>query len=296
MAIESPSTQSFAHELSDGAHPASLHPSYLGVFLTFARNSLVRDMTFRSNFIIECITSLAWMGINLGYYMLVFRFAPSIGRNTGWGEYQFLVFLATTMFINSLVQAFFMPNAEEFSELIRTGRLDFALLKPIDTQFLISLNRIGWSSLSNFLFAIGLMTYSLAHFDQLPGLAQVVLYPVYIGCGVAILYSLMISLAATSVWLGRNETLYDFWFYITNFSRYPMEIYEGRIGSPLRWFFTFIVPVLVVVNIPARLLALPLEAQMWPLSLFALLAAVASLWVSRQIFRRALLSYRSASS
>ena len=49
------------------------------------------------------------------------------------------MFLATTLFINSLVQAFFMPNAEEFSELIRTGELDFALLKPIDTQFLISL-------------------------------------------------------------------------------------------------------------------------------------------------------------
>ena len=49
-------------------------------------------------------------------------------------------------------------------------------------------------------------------------------------CGVAIYYSLMIALAATSVWLGRNQTLFDFWFYITNFSRYPMEIYRGRVG------------------------------------------------------------------
>ncbi len=55
---------------------------------------------------------------------------------------------------------------------------------------------------------------------------QIVLYPLYVACGVAILYSLMIALAATSVWLGRNQTLYDFWFYITNFSRYPMEIYQ----------------------------------------------------------------------
>ena len=49
------------------------------------------------------------------------------------------------------------------------------------------------------------------------------LYLFYILCGVAILYSLMISLASTSIWLGRNESLYDFWFYITNFSRYPMR-------------------------------------------------------------------------
>ena len=119
---------------------------------------------------------------------------------------------------------------------------------------------------------------------------------VYVVGGIGILYSLTIVLAAASVWLGRNSSIYDFWFYITTFSRYPMEIYEGTVGSPLRWFFTFIIPVLVVVNVPAQLMAKPLEAQSWPLAAFGLLAAAASLWASRWIFRRAMLSYRSASS
>jgi ABC-2 type transport system permease protein len=278
-----------------GAAPR-VHPSYLGVFLTFARNSLVRDMTFRANFIIESVSSLSWMAMNLGYYLLIFQFTTSIGRNTGWGKYEFFVFLATTLFINSIVQAFFMPNCEEFSELIRTGGLDFALLKPIDTQFLVSLQKIDWSSLSNLLFAAGLLSYSLAHLPAWPTPVQFVLYPLYLACGVAILYSLMITLAATSVWLGRNQTLYDFWFYITNFSRYPMEIYRGTVGGPLRWFFTFIIPVLIVINVPAQLMAKPLAAQSWPLALFGLFAAGGSLCVSRQVFRRAMISYRSASS
>jgi ABC-2 type transport system permease protein len=259
----------------------------------FARNSLVRNMMFRGNFIIECVTSLSWMAMNLAFYMLVFSYAESLG---GWTKYQFLVFLSTTLFVNSLVQAFFMPNAEEFSELIRTGNLDFALLKPIDTQFLISLNKVDWSALSNFFFGGALLIYSLARLEQQPGLIQVVLYPLYVVCGVAIFYSLMIALAATSVWLGRNQALYEFWFYITNFSRYPMEIYRGTIGSPLRTFFTFVVPLLVVVNVPARLMAKPLEAQSWPLAIFALAAAITSVWASRMVFNRAMLSYRSASS
>ncbi len=275
---------------------AAVHPSYSRVFLTFARNSLVRDMTFRSNFLIECVTSLSWMAMNLGYYLLIFQFTNSIGENTGWGKYQFFVFLATTLFVNSIVQALFMPNCEEFSELIRTGGLDFALLKPIDTQFLVSLNKINWSSFANFLFAGGLLTYAVLRLPSPPGVVQMLLYPLYLACGVAILYSLMISLAATSVWLGRNQTLYDFWFYITNFSRYPMEIYRGTIGSPLQWFFTFIIPVLIVVNVPARLMAKPLAAQSWPLALFGLAAAAASLWGSRRVFTRAMRSYRSASS
>ena len=111
------------------------------------------------------------------------------------------------------------------------------------------------------------------------------------------MYSLMLSLSATSVWLGRNQTLYNFWFYITNFSRYPLEIYSGNpLGVSLQLTFTYMIPVLVVINVPARLLAKPLRPGEGELAAFALLATVVSLLVSRWIFRRSLLSYRSASS
>ncbi|HUY33358.1 MAG TPA: ABC-2 family transporter protein [Pirellulales bacterium] len=272
------------------------HPAYLRVFATFARNSLVRDMTFRANFLIDAVSSLAWMMMNLGFYELIFMNTAQIGAQSGWHKYEFFVFLSTTLFINSIVQAFFMPNCSELSELIRTGNLDFALLKPIDAQFLISLRKIEWSSLANFGFAAGLLSYSLARLEHMPGPAQCLLYPFYVLCGVAMLYSLMITLSSVSIWLGRNQSLYDFWFYITNFSRYPMEIYQGRFGTPLRLAFTFVVPVLIVVNVPARLLAKPLASQSWPLAAFAVFATVASLAVSRWVFQRALASYRSASS
>jgi ABC-2 type transport system permease protein len=267
--------------------------SYLRVFLTFARNSLVRNMMFRANFIIECISSISWMLMNLGFYILLYQYTKAIA---GWGRYQFFVFLATTYFINCLVEAFFMPNAEEFSELVRTGGLDFALLKPIDTQFLISLTKVDWSSFANFALGAGLLGYSIVKLDYLPTIWEALLYPFYIVCGVLILYSLMIALASTSVWLGRNQTLYDFWFYITNFSRYPMEIYTGALGSPLRILFTFFIPVLVVVNVPARLMALPMQPAYWYLALFAIAATAVSLLASRWMFLRSLDAYRSASS
>lgn len=271
-------------------------PSYLRVFLTFLRNSLIRDMSFRSNFIIECISSVAWVLMSLGFYVLIFQHSPMIGEGTGWGKYEFFAFLATTLFVNSLVQAFFMPNADEFSELIRTGALDFALLKPIDTQFLISLHKVSWASLANFFFAMGLLVYSLFQLGYVPTALQFLLYPIYLFFGVLILYSLMIAMAAMSVWMGRNQNLYNFWFYITNFSRYPMEIYNGRFGTPLRRTFTFLIPILIVVNVPAQLLVRPLQQQQWWLVFFGLVATVGSLLASRLVFSRALLSYRSASS
>ena len=249
--------------------------TYWRVFLTFARNSLVRDMTFRGNFLLDAISSLAWVVPNVVLYMQVFRFTDSIGKGTGWEQYQFYVFFATGLIVNALVQAFFMTNIDELTDLIRTGGLDFILLKPADTQFLVSLRRIEWSSLANLLAGLAILAYSLAHLAYMPGLVQVVLYLVYMACGVAIYYSLMITLGASTVWMGRNLTLYDFWFYIITFSRYPMEIYTGPLGLPLQWLFTFIIPVLLVINIPARMLVRPLEAQNWHLAGFAILAAVA---------------------
>jgi ABC-2 type transport system permease protein len=262
-------------------------------------------MTFRSNFVLDCISSLSWLLMNLGFYLIVFYHVKSIGVDTGWGRNEFFVFLATTWLINSIIQAFLMPNAQEFSELIRTGGLDFALLKPIDTQFLISFRRVEWSSLSNFVLGLIILAYALFQLASRTdpvwqwswlGLA---LYLLYIACGVLLMYSLMICLAATSIWLGRNQSLYDFWFYITNFSRYPMEIYQGGWGLPLWFTFTFIVPVLVVVNVPARLLAQPLVPRQnweWGLAVFAILATLVALVGSRWVFNRALRSYSSASS
>lgn len=243
--------------------------------------------------------------MNVGFYLILFQYTDSIGEGSGWDRDKFFLFIATTWFINSLMQAFFMPNAEEFSELIRTGGLDFALLKPIDTQFLISFRKVNWSSFSNFLAGLviaGVALYSLANRDvnpMIPSPLSIVLYLFFVACGTLMMYSLMICLAATSVWLGRNQTLYNFWFYITNFSRYPMEIYKRGWGLPLYGFFTFIVPILLVVNVPARILAKPIDPRTneeWMLLGWALAATLFCLIGSRWVFKQALLSYRSASS
>ena len=284
---------------------AGYRPSYLNVFLTFARNSLVRDMSFRTNFILQCISTISWTVMNIGFYLIVFQYTDSIGKGTGWGRDEFFVFLATTWIINSLVQTFFMPNAQQFSELIRSGNLDFALLKPIDTQFVISFPRVDWAALSNLFMGITLLFYSLYQLTtriESPLVLEwraILMYPSYIACGTVIMYSVMITLASTSVWLGRNQTLYNFWFYITNFSRYPMEIYKVGWGIALWAFFTFLIPVLLVVNIPARIMARPLNtmtSQMWQLACFTILASLLCFLFSRRVFVRALKSYRSASS
>ena len=268
-----------------------MHPSYHKVFLTFARNSLIRDMSFRMNFILQCISSMCWAGMNWGLFKIIYQHTGEIGRGTGWHENEFFIFLGTIWIINSLIQTFFMANAEEFSELIRTGNLDFALLKPIDTQFLISFPRVNWAAVPNGLLGLALIVYYSRQMALDPAKdLQVTIWGIlafagFLLCGAMIMYSVMIVLASTSIWLGRNRHLANFWFYITNFYRYPMEIYQRHgIGWALWGTFTFIVPILVVSNVPARVLAQPSHSpnvwETWEygFAVYALLPPSAVCW------------------
>ena len=127
------------------------------------------------------------------------------------------------------------------------------------------------------------------------GLIRLLLYLLLVACGVAFFYSLMIVLSATSVWFGRNQGLYDFWFYVTIFARYPREIWTGSpTAAVIQDAFTYVVPILLVVTIPARVLVKSIES--WPFVALCVAAAVVGLIGSRIVFQWSLRGYRSASS
>ncbi|MGE5192321.1 MAG: ABC transporter permease [Deltaproteobacteria bacterium] len=268
-------------------------PHYGRVLRTFFRNSIVREMAFRGNFLIEVVTNAFWFGAQLVFFTLIFG---NVREMNGWSRDQFFAFMATGMIINTLIEAFFMPNCANFSELIRTGNLDFALLKPIDTQFLVSFEKLDMGALCHLLFPLALLGYALRNLGWPVGWVEAAMYVGLVGLGIAFFYSLMIVLAATSVWLGRNQGLYEFWFYITIFARYPRDIYAGSMaGNVLRMLFSYVLPILLVITVPAEVVVGKVLHPSW-ITAVSVAAAAGGLFVSRRVFYLALKSYRSASS
>jgi ABC-2 type transport system permease protein len=271
--------------------------NYGRVWMTFARNALVREMTFRGNFLINLVTRAFWFAAQITLFEIIYRNVDAIND---WTRYEYFAFMATGMLINSIVEGFFMPNCANFSELIRTGDLDFVLLKPIDTQFLVSCEKVQLAMVNQIFLSVSLLSYSLYQIGEPISAMQVFAFIAYIFVGVAFFYSLMIALASTSVWLGRNQGLYDFWFYITVFARYPRSIYRGtdpnhiEAGDVLQTAFTYVLPILLVVTVPARVIAKSFDS--WELPVISLLASSIGLVASRFVFMTALKSYRSASS
>ena len=275
------------------ATPAGGRASYARVFASFFRNSLIREMTFRGNLLITIVTRLFYFVAQVALFEIIYRQVVAI---SDWTRPEYFAFLATYMLVNSLVETFFMPNCANFSELIRTGNLDFVLLKPIDPQFLISFEKMELAMLNQAALALALLGYALYRIGEPIDPVRAAVYVVFVAVGVAFFYSLMLILASTSVWFGRNTGLYDFWFYITIFARYPREIYAGSLaGEALQFSFSFLIPILLVVTVPSRVLLAKVLDPSW-LTLVALAAAVLGLIVSRSVFRWSLRAYRSASS
>ena len=181
------------------------------------------------------------------------------------------------------------------SEMIRTGRLDFELLKPLDEQFLLTCQRIDWALVPQVLLGLFLTAYAGLRADFTLGPMRVVIYFLLLVAGVAILYSLLVTLSATSVWTVRSEELYELWFYLLQFGNYPDDVYRTNLaGKCVGMLLTYVFPILLAVNVPARYGARLLNH--WQPVAWLGAGAIISLVVSRRLFQFALRSYQSASS
>jgi ABC-2 type transport system permease protein len=117
------------------------------------------------------------------------------------------------------------------------------------------------------------------------------LYLIALAFGVAIHYSIMLTLAAISFWIVRAQGLVYGYFNFLHIARYPDVIFP----QIFRFIFGWIIPVIIVSNIPARLLIKPL-GQPGALMLHLTIAGLGAFCVSRVFWRFALRRYSSASS
>ncbi len=264
---------------------------YLRLYFAFARFGLLAEMAFRANFLVKLFVEALWLAILVAFYELVFAQTKDVA---GWDRESYLFFVGCHYALGGLIETLFLENCTGFAELVRSGDLDMYLLKPIDEQFLITTRHVDWSTAPNVLQGAALMVYALT---AMPGwtfdVGRLLAFLALFACGVALAYSFLLMLCSASVWLVRNQSLLEMWWLFTTLMRYPREIFQHTWADLIGRFFTFVVPVLLVVSVPAGTMVRALEPRY--IAGMAVAAAVL-LVVSRKVFRRALRSYRSASS
>jgi ABC-2 type transport system permease protein len=168
--------------------------------------------------------------------------------------------------------------------------MDFLLLLPVNTRFLVSLRQVDIPSFANAAFAVCVMTYAAGKLHLHPTAVQFLGFGALCVVGLLVHYSLMFMLASVSFWTVRAQGIVWGYYSLFNIARMPDEAFRGVFKA----VFTFALPVLLVSNVPVRVLVNTLTTP-WPwLALLGLgvIWALISEWFWRFSIRR----YTSAST
>ena len=266
----------------------SLLRRYAQVYAIMFRNSLIREMNFKANFLLWLGVEVLWFLGQIVFIEVIFGYVERIGD---WTKWEVVLLVGTHQIISQIFQAFFYVNLANLPELVRTGRLDFLLLQPIDTQFVVSTKQFGLDNLVNALVGVGFVLAALLKLQIMPTAAQLLLYAIAVAFGVMVHYSVLLCLAAVSFWIIRAQGLIHGYYALFNLGRYPDVIYRGL----FKFVFSWLIPIIVVTNVPTRLLIRAADNP-WMLLLQLGLAALFVTAATRVFWKFALRRYASASS
>jgi ABC-2 type transport system permease protein len=260
---------------------------YLEIYAALWKNSVAREMGFKSNFLLWIVVELLWFALQLTFITVIYRHTDHIGD---WSKWQVMLLMGTSNLIQQLFTAFFLSNCVQISEHVRTGRMDFFLLLPVNTRFLLSLRQVDLGAFVNSAFAVAVMIYAGRQLGLVPTLMQIVGFLLLCVAGLVIHYSLMFLLSSVSFWTVRAQGIVWGYYNLFNIARLPDAAFRGF----FKVFFTFAIPMLLVANVPAKLLVNKLSSASEMLLLLAM--SLLCLAVSEVGWRFSARRYTSASS
>ncbi len=259
---------------------------YLKVYTKFLHTSLASELEYKTNILIDLITAILSL---IGSIFLLSIFFQSNGSIGGWKFEEALIIQGIYTILNGITNTWFNPNLTEIVKHIREGTLDFVLLKPIDSQFFISLKKINPSGFLEIMLGFCLLFFCIRINQINLNLSFMTLFFITIICSICILYSLWFFISTTTIWFVKTWNAIEVLRSFLYIGRFPLNSFSFS----LRIFFSVFIPIAFITTIPSEVfLGL---SQLWKILLEIIVAAV-FLTTSRKFWLFALKFYSSASS
>ena len=261
-------------------------PRYLSLLGLQFRTSLLLAMQYRVDFFLDVLIEIVWASTSLVPLVVVFGARGSIA---GWTYAEALLVVGWFTLLMGVIEGAINPSLTTVVEHVRTGTLDFVLLKPADAQFLVSTARFQPSRAVNAVTAAILFGYGFHLLGRAPTALQVGASLLLFVLATATLYSLWVLTVSAAFYVVRIDNLTFLFSAVFDAARWPSSVFRGA----LKVFFTFVVPLALMTTYPAEALLGRLEGR----SLVeAAACALVFLVVSRLVWVRAISRYTSASS
>jgi ABC-2 type transport system permease protein len=227
-----------------------------------------------------------WLGWELLSLSIIFNNTETIA---GWGFGELIALLGVFRLVHTLMIALIWPNTEKFNQSIRDGSMDYTLLQPINSMFLVTFSRITvWRAWDLILAAI-LITVGINMAGDIVTAPQILIFILLSISGSIIIYSLWIVLIALTFWFTKFDNNVTILQALLDAGRYPVTVYPVW----LRILVTFIIPIAVATTVPLQGLRGDLTFSR---VLMFVGIGVISFLIASQVWKRGLKQYSGASS
>lgn len=258
---------------------------YFSIYKTLLKLNFATLAAYRVNFINSLIGGVIWGIFTISSILLLTGNSRSI---YGWSRTELLLFTGSHSIIIGVFHTIFSRNFQRFSEIIHLGQLDSILLKPVDSQFLLSLWIVNYVNITRSIMGFIFTLYIALHAHYTITLSGIFNYCILLCIGLLLLYSIWFIILTFIIWATSLSNLVDLLYTTSGMARFPTDMYKGIVP----YVFLFILPITLVVTTPTKmLLHRALAGDFFLLLFFTILLFT----VSRFFWKFALRFYTSAS-
>lgn len=259
---------------------------YLRLLALFAAAELQLSIEYRANLLLDLFEEAVIVVTSLLAVVVMFSHTSAIN---GWTLGQMIVLLGVYYLIQGAQSVVFETSFERFMEHVRLGTLDFILIKPANSQFMVSARHVQIAQLGQMVLGLLLVGVGVVQVGAAVGLFEIVAFVLTLVCGLALVYCLLLVLSTLAFWFVRVENLLAIFWSFLDAGRFPVDVYPGW----LRVTLSTVVPIGIAVTVPAQAVAGRLDA----LGLLAMLVGTLGVWLFASWFwRLGLRNYTGASA
>ena len=259
---------------------------YLHIVRHLLKTSIAAQAQYRVDFIIQMILAMFWAAWHIAPLWIVFDLRESVA---GWSRPEAMLVMSAFLILKAMLEGLITPNLTNLVEGIRSGSLDFVLLKPADAQLLVSFARIQPAKVVDLLAGLAVGVWSIAQLDPIPSLDQIAAGVLMLFAGALSIYAVWLAVICSAFWWVKVDNLAFLFTSIFDAARWPISVFRGWV----RIVLTYVLPIALMTSYPALAI---LNKLSWSTGVYAWLMTIGLLVGSRWVWRRALATYASASS
>jgi len=258
----------------------------LKLLSAFFKVNVQLALAYRADTIVNILLNIMWLGWELLSLSIIFNNTTTLG---GWGLPELIALLGVFRLVNTMMVALIWPNTERFNQSIRDGSMDYTILQPANSMFLVTFSRITVWRIWDLVLAIVLMVVGINMSGDLITPLHILSFILLAISGMIVIYSLWIILIAFTFWFTKFDNNVTIMQALMDSGRYPVTVYPVW----MRIIVTYIIPIAVATTIPLQ--ALRGELSIQKIVIFFMVAVV-SFTVASQVWKSGLKRYSGASS